>query len=126
MGHPGSEAGSGFASNQRRDIRGFTLVEVLMAVTLLTVTMVPMTSVFWSGLRTTAASAHRTDAFAIATRETERLHADPYTSVGFYADQARAQWKAAPTVVLGPCSTTCTAPFAPLVQPAGTTTPPGN
>ena len=112
---------------QSRDDAGFTLIELLIALSVLTVTMVPMTRVFWSGLRTAASSSHRTDAFAIAARETEQMHADPYALVGFYRDQAPADWRSASTVILGSCSTSCATPFAPLIQPTGTSTPvPGN
>ncbi len=106
-----------------RSETGFTIIELLVAVSLIVVVMVPITSVFWTGLKTSAASSHRTDAFAIATRESEALHALPYKLAGFYSDQAAPAWKTNTTVVLGTCSTTCTTPFAPLILPAGTTTP---
>jgi prepilin-type N-terminal cleavage/methylation domain-containing protein len=112
---------------QSQDDAGFTLVELLIALSVLTVTMVPMTRVFWSGLRTAASSSHRTDASAIAARETERMHADPYPLVGFYRDQVPADWKGASTVILGSCSTSCPIAFAPLIQPTAMSTPvPGN
>ncbi len=91
-------------------------------MSLIIIAVVPLTSVIWNGLKLSGASSHRTDAFSIAARETEGLHADPYGLLGFYSDQSASAWKGNTTVVLGACSTTCTTPFAPLVLPAGTTT----
>ncbi len=51
------------------------------------------------------------------------MHADPYALVGFYRDQAPADWNGASTVILGSCSTSCPIAFAPLIQPMGTSTP---
>src|SRR5438132_10598666 len=104
---------------------GFTLVEMLAALTLLALAVVATTAVFWSGLRTAAAGSHRTDASGIAVREIEALHAVPYAQLGFYADQSPSAWKGQSTVVLGPCSTTCSTPFAPLIVPSGTATAAG-
>ena len=87
------------------------------------VAIVPMTSVLWSGLRTSASAAHRADAFSVASRDIESLHAVPYNLLGFYADQLAPQWKSTATIVLGACSTTCAAPFAPLILPTGSSTP---
>jgi hypothetical protein len=89
-------------------------------MSLVIIAIVPMTKVIWSALRTAATSSHRTDAFAIAARETESLHADPYALVGFYTDQAPSSWKSKSTVIIGSCSNSCSPPFAPLILPTGT------
>ncbi len=96
------------------------MLELLIAMSIIIIAVVPLTNVIWSGLRTAATSSHRTDAFALAARETEGLHADPYALVGFYGDQAASPWKSNPTVVIGSCSVSCLTPFAPLILPAAT------
>jgi Tfp pilus assembly protein PilV len=95
------------------------MIELVISMTLIIIAIVPVTSVIWSGLRAASASMHRTDAFAIAARETESLHADPYALVGFYGDQLSSPWKNNTTVVVGSCSSTCPTPFAPLILPVG-------
>jgi prepilin-type N-terminal cleavage/methylation domain-containing protein len=102
------------------DASGFTLLELLIAMSLIIIAVIPLTNVIWSGLRTSATSSHRTDAFAIAARETESLHADPYALVGFYSDQVAIPWRSNPTVLIGSCSTSCLQPFAPLILQAAT------
>ena len=91
-------------------------------MSLIIVAVVPLTSVIWNGLKVAGASSHRTDAFSIASRETESLHADPYGLLGFYGDQSASPWKGNTTVLVGGCSMTCTPPFAPLVLPTGSST----
>jgi Tfp pilus assembly protein PilV len=105
---------------------GFTIIELLVSLLVMVVAVVPMTSVLWNGLRTSASAAHRADAFSVASREIEALHAVPYNLLGFYGDQVAPQWKSTTTVVLGACSTTCATPFAPLILPTGTSTPAPN
>lgn len=105
----------------RGDDRGFTLLEMMIAVLIIAVVFTPLASVFWSGLRTADASTHRTSGFSIASKEIEALHAVPYAQLGFYSDQTPAQWQYTTTVILGSCSTTCTPPFTPLVKPTATT-----
>jgi hypothetical protein len=96
------------------------MVEMVIAISLIVVAFVPLTSVFWSGFKLAGSSSHRTDAFSMSGREIESLHADPYTLVGFYDDQSATAWNGQAAVSLGSCSTTCAQPFAPLILPTGT------
>jgi prepilin-type N-terminal cleavage/methylation domain-containing protein len=109
---------------------GFTLIEMMLALSLIALIIVPLTSVFWSSLRTESVSGARGNASAIASREIEGIHAVTYASIGFYSDQsfpsAWNTWVSShsyTTVTLGSCSTTCSSgSFTPLIQPTGTST----
>jgi prepilin-type N-terminal cleavage/methylation domain-containing protein len=68
---------------QQRDDRGFTLVELIMALSILAVGIFGVMPVFLAGLRTGAVSASRSRALALATRDIESFHSLPYCSVGF-------------------------------------------
>lgn len=100
-----------------KDERGFTLVEMMVAVLVMAVAFTPLAAVFWSGLRTADIAAKRTSGFSIATKEIESLHAVPYSDLGFYYTQSPASWKNYTTVLT--CSSgTC--PSNPPVQPTTT------
>lgn len=87
------------------------MVEMVVALSLLAVSMVAISGVFFSGLKAASASATRTSAVALATRETEAIRAVPYAEMGFYDDQAGRvpSFEGLETVSLGvvtPLSTT--------------------
>jgi Tfp pilus assembly protein PilV len=98
------------------------MIELVIAMSLLVIAIVPLTGVIWAGFKAEATTSHRTDAFSVAAGEIESLHADPYALVGFYSDESAEGWKGNTTVIIGPCSTTCASSFAPLILPVGTTT----
>ena len=91
---------------RRRGEEGFSLIEVMAALTIIAVAMVAVATVFYGGLRTAGASNFRSAAAALATRETEAVHGVPYDQVGFYADQADyvATFEGKPTVELADTS----------------------
>jgi len=61
--------------------RGFTLIELVVAMSILAVAVGGLISAFGSALRTTAIDIHRTDAIALADGELARLRAQPYDSL---------------------------------------------
>ncbi|HET9691668.1 MAG TPA: fibronectin type III domain-containing protein, partial [Acidimicrobiales bacterium] len=126
--------------------RGFTLIEMMMALLVLGITMIPLSEVFIQGTKLDATTGQRTSAEQIATRAMEAIRAVPYNAavapnsydmVGFYGDETFPSgydsWYSSPTwantgaganpagpltkIVLGSCSTTCAVPFTPPIQP---------
>ena len=71
-----------------RDDRGFTMIELVAALSILAVVMVSVAFVFYGAMKAAGTSARRTAAVGIATRETEAMHAVPYEQLGFEASQA--------------------------------------
>jgi prepilin-type N-terminal cleavage/methylation domain-containing protein len=67
---------------------GFTLVELLMTLTVLAIVMGAISQMFIASLRTASASALRTDAMSLAERDIEAMRAIPYDQLGFNANQA--------------------------------------
>src|SRR5688572_10651330 len=103
---------------------GFTIIEVLVALTLIAIMMVSVAGVFYSSLRTAGETGHRTAAAAVATRELEGIRAIPYAEVGFYGDQTDYRATLPPpdgrtTVTL---AATTPATVTPLISPTGTST----
>lgn len=97
---------------------GFTMVEVIVSITLMGFIMVALTPVFWSSMRTAASTNSRTGAAGIATRDVEAMRAFPYTSIGFYQDQPGfdpSPFEGMAKVRLGP-----TAPAGTFLTPTGT------
>jgi prepilin-type N-terminal cleavage/methylation domain-containing protein len=97
---------------------GFTIVELVIAMALLAIIAAPLATVFWSGLRTASAAAHRTDGASVASREIERMRAVPYAQVGFYADEPgySATFETFTTVTLGSVSPS-TGKLVPQIEP---------
>lgn len=68
-----------------RDERGFTMIELVAALTILAIVMISVAFVFYGAMKAAGTSARRTAAVGIATRETEAMHAVPYDQLGFDA-----------------------------------------
>ncbi|MCU1468106.1 MAG: hypothetical protein JWM72_4034, partial [Actinomycetia bacterium] len=103
---------------------GFTIVELVISMALLAIIAAPLANVFWSGLRTASAAAHRTDGASVASREIERMRAVPYGQVGFYVDEPgySSTFETLSTVTLGSVSPS-TGKLVPQIEP---TTPDPN
>lgn len=67
--------------------RGFTLVEAMVALGVLTVTLVPTTSVFVGGVQAASVSSVRSDAVGVAASTLAQVQALPINEVGFYSNQ---------------------------------------
>ena len=70
-------------SHCHREDAGFTLIELIVALSIIAVGVFGTMQVFLGSLNTTASSDARTRATAIATREVESMRSLPYASVGF-------------------------------------------
>src|SRR4051812_23575638 len=77
---------------------GFTLLEMVAALTVLSIGVLATTQVFLGSLKTAGLGEARTQATAIATREVEALRAVPYATLGFAAGTTSAQFEGADTV----------------------------
>ena len=97
---------------------GFTMIELVVALSIFFIVIAPMAAVFYSSIRTAGVASHRTDGAAIASREIEALRAVPYTQVGFYADQPGYvnKFESLDTVTLGATSP-ATGNLVPQMQP---------
>jgi prepilin-type N-terminal cleavage/methylation domain-containing protein len=69
------------------DQAGFTLIELVIALGLMAIIAASLSGVFYAALKTAGASAHRSDAASIASREVEAMRSFQYADIGFYADQ---------------------------------------
>lgn len=78
-------SGAGVRSPRRADPQtdGFTLVEMIVAITLLAVIMLEVASVFGAAAKLSGTTNNRARAEAIASRETDALKAIPYARLGF-------------------------------------------
>lgn len=95
-----------------RGQHGFTLVELMITLTVLGVGVLGVTRVFLSSMKVTAQGNDRSRAVAVATREIESMQAVPYDQLGFSPLQAG---------FLGSFEGAVTVETAnPLVEPAGT------
>src|SRR4051794_4388199 len=70
------------------DEGGFTIIELVAALGILSIVAASLAGVFWSAIRTAGNATHRSDAAAIASREIESMRSFRYADIGFYADQA--------------------------------------
>ena len=79
--------------------QGFSLIEALMALTVLSVGVFGTMQVFLGTMRTTSVASARTHASAIAAREIEAMRAIPYAAIGFgVSSGAAASFEGATTV----------------------------
>src|SRR5205823_11372511 len=72
------------------DEAGFTLVELVVSLILLSVGVFALMQVFYSSLRVTLTADGRTRATAAASREVEAMRSQPYSIVGMNAAQLGA------------------------------------
>lgn len=86
-----------------QDEEGFTLIEMMVSLTMFAILSTALAGVFYASLRTATSSTQRSKAAALATRETEALKAIPYDNLGFYSSQAGylATFEGRTTVTLG-------------------------
>ncbi|MDQ1402594.1 MAG: hypothetical protein QOG03_910 [Actinomycetota bacterium] len=82
--------------------RGFTIVEIVVAMTVMAVGVFGTMNVFLSTLRTTSMGEARTRASALASQEVEAMRSAPYAQVGFATSQTgyRATFESKSTVVV--------------------------
>lgn len=105
-------------SHDRPSDDGFTLIEVVVSLTLVALLMTGMAGMFYSAMRVAATANRRTEATSIATRELEAMRALPYPTLGFYTDQSPSDAGMGTNVILG-----TTAPGDVLLAPTGTAKP---
>lgn len=81
---------------------GFTLIELVIGLTVLAVGIGAVVNVFHSAFAVAGQGNNRSRAVALATREAEAMRAIPYERVGFAADQVGyvADFEGLPTVVV--------------------------
>jgi prepilin-type N-terminal cleavage/methylation domain-containing protein len=104
--------GSPLLAKRGRGQHGFTLVELMITLTVLGVGVLGVTRVFLSAMKVTAQGNDRSRAVAVATREIESMQAIPYDQLGFSPLQPG---------FLGSFEGAVTVDTAnPLVEPAGT------
>jgi prepilin-type N-terminal cleavage/methylation domain-containing protein len=110
----------GLFARRHSEESGFTIIELVVSLSLLAIVAAPLAGVFWSAIRTAGSAAHRSDGAAVASREIEAMRAVPYDQVGFYDDQNATVPPNSPagttTVSLGPTS--------PAANPSTQTLPP--
>lgn len=91
-GSSGSEGSSDHAGVLRRSRRstedGFTLVEVVVATTVLTVVMSALGPLFYGAMKLTGLTNQRSQATNLAVAAIEQLRSLPYTEVGYYTTPA--------------------------------------
>src|SRR5437870_3855621 len=98
--------------------QGFSLIEALMALTVLSVGVFGTMQVFLGTMRTTSVASARTHASAIAAREIEAMRAIPYAAIGFgVSSGAAASFEGATTVFVADSAAKTT----PAGSPAATT-----
>ena len=73
---------------RRNDARGFTLVESMIAIVIMSVGIWGTAQVFGVSLRTANVNGHRTDALTLAVRDIEVMRAIPYAQLGFSSSVA--------------------------------------
>ena len=87
-----------WACNRRRrlamgpsdDDQGFSLVEMIVAITIFLIVSVGLLGAIMGGLRSTVASEQRTRANEVAMQVIEGLRAVPWQNVGYYKDEYNA------------------------------------
>lgn len=90
-----SSSRSGDTADQRsvplrrraRTDEGFTLVEILVATTMLVVVMSAMGPLFYGAMRLTGVTDQRSQATNLAVAATEQMRSLPYGEVGFYTTE---------------------------------------
>ena len=85
------------------DEGGFTIIELVAALGILSIVAASLAGVFWSAIRTAGNAAHRSDGASIASREIESMRSFRYADIGFYADQDRLRRDASPIPTRARC-----------------------
>ncbi|MBI5611490.1 MAG: type IV pilus modification protein PilV [Gammaproteobacteria bacterium] len=112
--HPPSGRSSGGEFDRRRTARGFTMVEVLVAMVVIAIGLLGLAGLQASGLRFSGNSALRTQALLLSQDIIERMRANPplatdpspYAAYGVASATAFAALPAAPATNCG--ATACT------------------
>jgi prepilin-type N-terminal cleavage/methylation domain-containing protein len=108
--------------HRHRSDEGFSLIEVMVTVLLLSLVLSSLAALFTNALTTGSTSNHRAQAAVLASGQLARAQSAPYNQVGFYCDQftPNACPPAPPptpagTVLFpgGPCGSNCPARFLP-------------
>ncbi len=71
-----------------KDARGYSMVEVMAAIVILSLAIIPMVGMLDAGLRSAAAAGDYDEARALANNRLERVQALPYNRPGGAADSA--------------------------------------
>jgi prepilin-type N-terminal cleavage/methylation domain-containing protein len=66
----------------RRDEEGFTLIELVVALSVLAVAIAATATVFYAGIRTGSTDTHRVNGVALATKQTDQLRSVAYDDLG--------------------------------------------
>jgi prepilin-type N-terminal cleavage/methylation domain-containing protein len=109
--------------SQRREDTGFTLIEVAIALALLSIVLLPLASVFYGGETAAANNREYGDAIAIANGQLAQASGTTYANLGFYENQfgtpplTIAGYNGQPAVDLGASPP---AGVSPQVQPTST------
>jgi prepilin-type N-terminal cleavage/methylation domain-containing protein len=64
---------------------GFTLLEALIAITIMTVIMMSLAPAFYSAMKLTSTTTQRSQATGLAVAATEQMRSFPYGQVGFHS-----------------------------------------
>lgn len=105
--------------------QGISLVEVMVAMLLLSMAAISLGGLFITSIGTASYSNQRSQATTLASSELASVQSIPYAQVGFYSDQlgySATGTDGLTTVTLGSCSTTlCSStPPTPLLTPVST------
>lgn len=95
-----------------RDAGGFTLVESMLAIVIMSVGIWGTAQVFGVSLRTANVNGHRTDALTLSVRDIEVMRAIPYAQLGF---SSSVGGYSSTFVDGGQTFTTATVPYSQLV-----------
>ena len=72
--------------------RGFTLVELLIALMVLAIVMVALAPAFYGNLRAASATNYRSTATGLAVAAIEQMRGFPYYSVGYSSSANDPAW----------------------------------
>jgi prepilin-type N-terminal cleavage/methylation domain-containing protein len=104
----------GFRGSRREDA-GFTLIEVAVALAVLSIVLLPLASVFYGGESASANNRQYGDAIAIANGQLAQASGITYAALGFYVSQSPpSSYKGLPTVILGAAPPTGTSAQIPV------------
>jgi len=100
----------------RRDEAGFTLIELVVALSVLAVAIAATATVFYAGIRTGSTDTHRVNGVALATRESDQLRLVAYDRLGLVSGTSASNDPAcasgSPVVIVDNPAVTATDPPA--------------